>query len=39
MPEFNGELYAEMQQDNGIQYDDSLDSEMFDYIFFENVKE
>lgn len=39
MTEFNEELYAEMQQDNGIQYDDSIDAEMFDYMFFENVKE
>lgn len=39
MSEFNEELYAEIQQDNGIQYDESIDSEMFDYMFFENIEE
>lgn len=29
--DFNSELYAEMLQDEGIQYDDSINSEMFDY--------
>ena len=28
---FNEELYAEMLQDEGIQYDDTIKYEIFDY--------
>lgn len=39
MNNYNEELYEEMLSDEGVQYDDSLKDEMFDYIFFENMRE
>lgn len=39
MNKYSEELQAEILQDEGIQYDESLKDEMFDYIFFENNKE
>ena len=39
MNKYFEELQAEILQDEGIQYDESLKDEMFDYIFFENNKE
>lgn len=39
MNKYHEELQAEILQDEGIQYDESLKDEMFDYIFFENNKE
>lgn len=30
--DFNSELYAEMLQDDGIQYDEDVKQEMFDYL-------
>lgn len=39
MNKYSEELQAEILQDEGIQYDESLKDEMFDYIFFENYKE
>lgn len=32
---FNAELYAEMLQDKGIQYDNDIKTEMFDYMMSE----
>ena len=34
---FNPDLYAEMLQDEGIQYDDNIKVEMFDY-YMSNYK-
>lgn len=39
MNKYYDELCSEIEQDNGIQYDESLRDDMFDYIFFENYKE
>ena len=39
MNKYSEELQAEILQDEGIPYDESLKDEMFDYIFFENNKE
>ena len=39
MNKYYNELCAEIEQDKGIQYDESLRDDMFDYIFFENMKE
>lgn len=39
MSNYSEELYQEMLSDEGIQYDESLKDEMFDYIFFENMRE
>lgn len=39
MNKYSEELQTEILQDEEIQYDESLKDEMFDYIFFENVKE
>ena len=39
MNKYSEELQAEILQDEGIQYDESLKDEMFDYIFFENIRE
>ncbi len=32
---FNPELYTEMLQDEGIQYDEEIKQEIFDYMIFE----
>ena len=39
MNKYSEELQAEILQDEGIQYDESLKDEMFDYIFFSNIRE
>lgn len=39
MNKYSEELQAEILQDEGIQYDESLKDEMFDYIFFVNIRE
>lgn len=39
MNKYSEELQTEILQDEEIQYDESLKDEMFNYIFFENVKE
>ncbi len=39
MNKYYDELCSEIEQDKGIQYDESLRDDMFDYIFFENNKE
>lgn len=39
MNRYYEELCSEVEQDNGIQYDESLRDEMFGYMFFENNKE
>lgn len=39
MNRYSEELQAEILNDEGIQYDESLKDEMFDYIFFENIRE
>lgn len=39
MNKYSEELQAEILQDEGIQYDESLKDEMFDYIFFANIRE
>lgn len=39
MNKYSEELQAEILQDEGIQYDESLKDEMFDYIFLANMKE
>lgn len=39
MNKYQQELCEEIEQDNGIQYDEEIRQEMFDYIFFENNKE
>lgn len=39
MNKYYDELCAEIEQDKGIQYDESLRDDMFNYIFFENYKE
>ena len=39
MNKYSEELQAEILQDEGIQYDESLKDEMFDYIFFGNMIE
>ena len=39
MNKYSEELQAEILRDEGIQYDESIKDEMFDYIFFENMRE
>lgn len=39
MSKYYEELCAEIEQDKGIQYDEDIREEMFNYIFFENNKE
>lgn len=39
MNKYYEELCSEIEQDKGIQYDESLRDDMFDYIFFENMRE
>lgn len=39
MNKYSEELQAEILQDDEIQYDEEIKDEMFNYIFFENVKE
>jgi hypothetical protein len=39
MNKYSEELQSEILQDEDIQYDESLKDEMFDYIFFENMRE
>lgn len=39
MNKYYEELCAEIEQDKGIQYDESLRDDMFDYMFFESDKE
>ena len=39
MNKYSEELQAEIPQDEEIQYDKDLKDEMFDYIFFENMRE
>lgn len=39
MNKYHEELCAEIEQEQEIQYDESLKDEMFDYIFFENMRE
>ena len=39
MNKYSEELQAEILQDEDIQYDESIKDEMFDYIFFENMRE
>ena len=39
MNKYYDELCSEIEQDNGIQYDESLRDDIFDYIFFENMRE
>lgn len=39
MNKYHEELCAEIEQDKGIQYDEEIREEMFNYIFFENYKE
>lgn len=39
MNKYHEEFCAEIEQDKGIQYDEEIRKEMFDYIFFENNKE
>lgn len=39
MNKYYEELCAEILQDEDIQYDESLKDEMFEYIFFENMRE
>lgn len=39
MNKYSEELQTEILQDEDIQYDESIKDEMFDYIFFENMRE
>ena len=39
MNKYSEELQAEILHDEDIQYDESIKDEMFDYIFFENMRE
>ena len=39
MNKYHEELCAEIEQEQEIQYNESLKDEMFDYIFFENMRE
>ena len=39
MNKYYKELCSEIEQDDGIQYDESLRDDMFDYMFFANDKE
>lgn len=39
MNKYHEELCAEIEQEQEIQYDENLKDEMFDYIFFENMRE
>ena len=39
MNKYQQELCEEIEQDTGIQYDEEIRQEMFNYMFFENNKE
>jgi len=39
MNKYYEELCSEIEQDNGIQYDENLRDDMCDYMLFENNRE